>query len=165
MKHLRAKSLTDENFVAMEKVFSVRCCFNECHVPLISRCDARVEIRATVPKGRFSKSQRWEVKWKRNGDAVFHRDCWDKLVKTSRMRNKKRALFVLSDVEKTSVKEALKTAEFHDSIDSVNSEASRIADLIKNAKHCVAFTGAGISTSAGIGDYRGKAGKWTEEDR
>lgn len=149
----------------MEKFISIRCCFNDCQLALIARCDARVEVRATIPKSGFSKSQKWKVKWKSNGDAVFHRDCWDKLVKTSRLRNKKRAPFVLSDVEKSLVKEALKTAEFHDSADSVNSEASRIADLIKNAEHCVAFTGAGISTSAGIGDYRGKAGKWTEEDR
>lgn len=149
----------------MEKDICVRCCFNECQFPLISSSDGRVEVRTAIPKGGFSKLQKSKVKWKSNGDAVFHRDCWDTLVKTSRVRNKKRAPFVLSEAEKSLVKEALKTAEFHDSLDTVNREASRIADLIKNAKHCVAFTGAGISTSAGIGDYRGKAGKWTEEDR
>ena len=149
----------------MEKDILFHCCFSECRFPQILRSDGRVEVRTTTPKGGFSQLRKSKVKWKNNGDGVFHRECWETLVKTSRIRNKKRALFVLSDVEKTLVKEALKTAEFHDSIDYVDSEASRIANLIKNAKHCVAFTGAGISTSAGIGDYRGKSGKWTEEDR
>ena len=66
--------------------------------------------------------------------------------------------------EKRLVKEALKSAEYHDSLDTVINEALRIADLIGNAKHYLAFTGAGISTSAGIGDYKGKSGSWTEED-
>lgn len=141
------------------------CSFDECQFRRITTSDGRVEVRASVPKGGFSKLQEPKVKWRRSGDAVFHRDCWDLVVKTCRMRSKKRAPFVMSAAEKTLVKEALKTAEFHDSLDTLANEASRIADLIKNAEHCVAFTGAGISTSAGIGDYRGKSGKWTEEDR
>ena len=47
------------------------------------------------------------------------------------------------------VKEAMKTAEHHDSYDTITAEAERIADMIWSASHCVAFTGAGISTSAG----------------
>ena len=55
----------------------------------------------------------------------------------------------LSSAEKTMVKEAMKTAEHHDSYDTVTAEAERIAEMIRNSSHCVAFTGAGISTSAG----------------
>ena len=62
------------------------------------------------------------------------------------------------------MKEVAKTAEFHDSFEQVKRESARIAQLLLAAKHCVVFTGAGISTSAGIGDYRGKGGKWTEMD-
>ena len=48
------------------------------------------------------------------------------------------------------VREAMKTCEYHDSRDSIIQEGRRVADMIRNAKHCVAFTGAGISTAAGM---------------
>ncbi len=48
------------------------------------------------------------------------------------------------------VREAGKTAERHDSLEAIQREARRVAEMIRSAKHCVAFTGAGISTSAGV---------------
>ncbi|KAJ3090870.1 hypothetical protein HK102_002417 [Quaeritorhiza haematococci] len=51
--------------------------------------------------------------------------------------------------------------EYHDSPEAVNRKARRLADLIRNSKHLIVFTGAGISTSAGIPDFRGPQGVWT----
>lgn len=39
-----------------------------------------------------------------------------------------------------------------------------MASDIKNAKHIVAFTGAGISAESGIPTYRGEGGLWTKYD-
>ena len=44
--------------------------------------------------------------------------------------------------------------EYFDSEDVLDHKIQLLADKIKNSKHFVAFTGAGISTSTGIADYR-----------
>ena len=47
--------------------------------------------------------------------------------------------------------------EFQDLPDVLDAKLSLIAQLIKKSKNFVVYTGAGISTSAGIGDYASKA--------
>lgn len=40
----------------------------------------------------------------------------------------------------------------------------RLITAIRNAEHCVIFTGAGVSTLSGIRDFRGKSGIYNEYD-
>lgn len=51
--------------------------------------------------------------------------------------------------------------EHFDSPEVIDQLATTLAENIRAAKHFIAFTGAGVSTSAGIPDFRGPQGAWT----
>jgi NAD-dependent SIR2 family protein deacetylase len=51
--------------------------------------------------------------------------------------------------------------EYFDPPEVVDRLAKDLAKQIKDGKHFIAFTGAGVSTSAGIPDFRGPEGAWT----
>ena len=47
--------------------------------------------------------------------------------------------------------------EYLDEPDVLEQKVNLLAEFIKNSKYCVAYTGAGLSRAAGIGDYASKA--------
>jgi len=51
--------------------------------------------------------------------------------------------------------------EYLDSASDVLVKAGELACMLSTAKHVVVYTGAGISTSCGIPDFRGPQGVWT----
>lgn len=55
--------------------------------------------------------------------------------------------------------------ELFDSPESLKKKVKQLGDILRASKYSVVYTGAGISTSAGIPDYRGPSGVWTLKAR
>jgi len=53
--------------------------------------------------------------------------------------------------------------EYFDTTEELRAKVETVADLVRNSQHLVFFTGAGISTSADIPDFRGPTGVWTSK--
>ncbi|EFC45062.1 silent information regulator family protein [Naegleria gruberi] len=51
--------------------------------------------------------------------------------------------------------------EYFDSAEEIEEKIKWVIDYVKDSKHLVIYTGAGISTESGIIDYRGPKGIWT----
>ena len=58
----------------------------------------------------------------------------------------------------TAIKNEEEKKEYFDSPEELDMKCDQLASWILESNHCCAFTGAGISTAAGIPDYRSGAG-------
>jgi NAD+-dependent protein deacetylase sirtuin 6 len=107
----------------------------------------------TVPHQELGKKKNQKVqnkfvfKWDTSKNVnALHQECWDEHI--SKLSREEHQII-------SSVKETL---ERFATYEQLQSQADEVAALLLSSRSTVCFTGAGISTSAGIPDYRGTAG-------
>ncbi|CAE7560161.1 SRT1 [Symbiodinium natans] len=127
------------------------CSKKDCN-GIIHDEDARVEVAVSLRGEPAHADSR--ITWQDGAPMAFHRSCWDSLLQ-------KRASLPRDDLQRLQL--AAATAEYFDSAQELRQKAQEAASLLRQSSRAICFTGAGLSTAAGLGDYRGKRGKWTLE--
>jgi len=61
----------------------------------------------------------------------------------------------------SSTVDAHRITEREEKASSLRQKMKTLADWVRKSRYTVFYTGAGVSTSAGVGDYRGPTGAWT----
>lgn len=118
------------------------CSLRSCRQPLEGKSRVRIKALPCPPAPDTNAL----VEWDSAGYAEFHRECWELfglnpfggILPRFRMKCPKKELEAL--------KVAASTAEHFDAPCVFSTKARKAAELIISAKHCVIFTGAGIST-------------------
>uniref|UniRef100_A0A0G4GV42 Regulatory protein SIR2 homolog 7 n=1 Tax=Chromera velia CCMP2878 TaxID=1169474 RepID=A0A0G4GV42_9ALVE len=73
----------------------------------------------------------------------------------------KKILQTVREAETARERQEERMKEKEDSPSELEEKIDKLARMIASGNHCVFYTGAGMSTSAGVPDYRGPNGLWT----
>jgi len=139
--------------VAVRCVDGKTCCLKSCLKDIKASEDAVIvatneKLRAQI---QGNVTNKFLANWNK-GTGAFHKTCWSTLSASTRPST------TLSKEEALLLNDAKQTAEYYDNQDILFQKVQQAANLIKESKYLVAFTGAGVSVSAGIADYRGTTG-------
>lgn len=118
------------------------CSLRSCMRPLEGKSRVRIKALPCPP----APDPNALVEWDPRGYAEFHRECWEMFDFNSFTGIRPRLRMKCSKKELAVLKAAAGTAEHFDAPCVFSTKAKKAAELIMAAKHCVVFTGAGIST-------------------
>ena len=134
-----------------------RCCRRRACGGEIGEEEARVETAVSLARtgaatNALIATAASLVRWDHATRLAFHERCWREVCGGA-----------AAAAERAPLHAASRVAERFDAFDVLRAKAQAAAMHLNCATAAICFTGAGLSTAAGLGDYRGATGKWTRE--